>query len=68
MKLKFFSSTDYTFCELETCSRKKDCMRYFHHKEYDRFKNHPRLSFMMIKNSENCLQFRDNRIKENNND
>ena len=64
MKRVFFSSFDYTFCDFESCTRKEDCMRYLHHKEYNRFKNQPRISILMVQNSENCKYFKDNRLKE----
>lgn len=55
MKNRFFTSYDNTFCNLETCKKKEKCIRWIGH--YPQWKNHPRLSMLLIDKEEDCNIF-----------
>lgn len=55
MKNNLFTSTDNTLCDLENCSKKHKCIRWIGH--YPQWKNHPRLSMLLIEKEENCRIF-----------
>lgn len=50
-----FSSVDNTFCKLENCSKKNNCVRALIH--YPQFVNHPRLSTLLINDEKECTIF-----------
>lgn len=52
MKNRFFTSYDNTFCNLETCKKKEKCIRWIGH--YPQWKDHPRLSMLLIDKEEDC--------------
>ena len=56
-KRKPFSSADATFCGLESCSKKKSCIRWIGQPEYEEFRNHPRLSTLLINDEKECTIF-----------
>ena len=56
-KRKGFSSSDNTFCSLESCSKKKSCIRWIGQPEYEEFRNHPRLSMLLINDEKECTIF-----------
>ena len=59
--MRLFPSADYTFCELSSCSKKEECMRYIEH--YPRLKEHPRLSIYLIEDETKCTLFKSNKDK-----
>ena len=56
-KRKGFSNADNTFCCLESCSKKKSCIRWIGQPEYEEFRNHPRLSTLLINDEKECTIF-----------
>ena len=53
-KRKGFSNAENTFCNLESCSKKKSCIRWIGQPEYEEFRNHPRLSMLLINDEKEC--------------
>ena len=53
-KRNAFKSADATFCNLESCSKKTSCIRWIGQPEYEEFRNHPRLSTLLINDEKDC--------------
>ena len=53
-KRNAFKSADATFCGLESCTKKKACIRWIGQPEYEEFRNHPRLSMLLIDDEKDC--------------
>jgi len=56
-KRNAFKSADATFCNLESCSKKTSCIRWIGQPEYEEFRNHPRLSTLLINDEKECTIF-----------